>query len=143
MSAGPIHAGIPPANPHCLPPEWLALVRASKVSRAHFEAMVANRPMLKPAEAAYALNCDLRTITRLYENRELRGYEFNTSGGERMQRRIERWSVCSVLLRKANYTAEDHLLCLVRFINALTEEERALLRDAVTWHVPKISGGKS
>ena len=100
--------------------------------------------MLKPADAAHALNCDLRTIARLYEARELRGIELNATGGElRLMRRIERWSVCSLLMRKANYTVEDHLVCVVRFINALTEPERAVVHASVNWTDAKKSGGKS
>lgn len=125
------------------PDQLAVLVKSSAVARAHFGAMVVTaKPMLKPAEAAEALRCDLRTIARLFEARELRGLEFSATGtGARMTRRIERWSVCSLLIRKANYTVEDHLVCVVKFLNALTEPERAIVLASVKWTEATGSGG--
>jgi hypothetical protein len=72
-----------------------------------FDFLLPRKELLRADEIATALNCDLRTVLRLFEERKLAGHDINAGKDRRQQLRYRRDSVILWLASRANYAPTD------------------------------------
>ena len=73
----------------------------------HLDFLLPKKELLRADEVGKALDCDERTVHRLFDDAQLLGHEINAATGERMHRRYRRAGVILLLARRANYAPTD------------------------------------
>jgi len=94
----------------------------------HLDFLLPRKEFLRAGEIAQAINCDERTILRLFDDARLAGHDINASNQQRQQVRYRRASVILFLAERANYTPSDLRQRLLGIVGTLS------LRELVAFH---------
>lgn len=97
----------------------------------HLDFLLPRRELLRADEIANALGIDDKTVTRLFEARQLAGHEFNTARGERQHRRYRRDSAILWLAERANYAPAELRLKLLGILIKQPLSELVLFHQAL------------
>ena len=110
-----------PSAPHINLAEW----------QEHLDFMLPRRELLRADEIAKALGVDEKTVTRMFEARQIAGHEINTAKGERQHRRYRRDGVILCLAERANYAPADLRLKLLGILIKQPLSELVLFHQAL------------
>jgi len=99
----------------------------SALEQHHFDHLLMQKPILRPAEVAKLLGVSDVTVIKYIECGHLPCFAFNAGEGLRMTRRIPRQAVVLLLLKSRTYEIEDYLAGIVCLLATLSAAELVLI----------------
>jgi hypothetical protein len=97
----------------------------------HLDFLLPNKELLRADEVAKALDCDERTILRLFDDARLIGHDINAATGQRQQVRYRRAGVILFLADRSNYTPASLRERLLEILFKLSLRELVLMQQAI------------